>query len=519
MQPKMKAHWLAAIALATLTAVTAVTAQTLADEPAGSTARAARLWRQTNEWRILDEALDLMRIPNESRDRANLDRNAQHLLRMMEQRGLRPRLLEDPDAAPLVYGEWLVPGATTTYVFYAHYDGQPVDPKEWSSPPFEPTVRTGRLDRGGVVVPLNERPAAIDPEWRIYARGAADDKAGIVGLLAAVDALKASGLTPRANIKFVFEGEEETGSAHLERILLTHKALLEADLWVICDGAIHASGRQNVVFGARGVKAFEIVIHGANRDLHSGNFGNWAPNPAMQLAQLLASMKDSEGRVLIEGFNDGAMPLSEMEHRALDALPDNDAETMRSLGLARVDGGGTRLMALHNLPTLNLRGLASGRVGGQIATIIPSTATAAFDMRLVQGITGEQALARVSAHLRRQGFFVTETAPDDAMRLSHPRIAQIIPAPVGYDAVRTPMDAPIAQRLVSAVERARGPLLLIPTIGGSLPLDMIGRALGSPTILVPIGNPDNNQHAKNENLRVGHLWDGIETLAEVLMME
>ncbi len=491
----------------------------VAEAPANPTAIAARAWRQGNEWQILDEYREFLRIPNESTDKANVARNAQHLMRMMERRGLHPRLLEEPDAAPVVYGEWLAANATATYVFYAHYDGQPVEPKEWATPPFEPALRTARMDKGGEIIPPAERGRQVDPEWRIYARGASDDKAGVMALLSAVDALKASGIQPRANLKFVFEGEEEIGSLHLEKILASNKPLLEGDLWVICDGTIHASGRQSIVFGVRGIQPVEITVYGANRDLHSGQFGNWAPNPAMMLAQLLATMKDREGRVLIDGFYDGVIPLTETERKALGEVPNNDDELMRSLGLARVDGGGAKLVDLYYLPTLNIRGLSSGRVGGQVATIIPSTATAAFDIRLVKGITREQAVARLTAHVRKQGFFVTSTPPDEATRLKHDRVAQVVADSVGYEAARTSMDSAVAKKLVASVESVRGPLALLPTAGGSLPLDMIERALGSPTITVPIVNQDNNQHAKNENLRLQNFWDSIEMLAVVLSME
>ena len=197
------------------------------DNPA---ARAAREWRQAREPQLLAEYFEFLKIPNVSRDTVNVRHNAEHLLRMMEKRGLKPRLLEVPGASPAVYGEILAPGAAHTYVFYAHYDGQPVNPKDWATPPFEPVLRTARLDKGGRVVPLPAPGQRLDPEQRIYARSASDDKAQIFAMLAALDSINAAGLKPRANVKFIFEGEEEIDSPHLDKILAANKELLKADL-------------------------------------------------------------------------------------------------------------------------------------------------------------------------------------------------------------------------------------------------------------------------------------------------
>ncbi len=477
---------------------------------------AVKAWRQAHESRVLDEFIQLLRLPNVSQDKPNILRNAEHLIEMMQKRGLNPRLLQVPDATPVVYGEMLAEKPTATYVFYAHYDGQPADAKEWASPPFEPVLRTGRLESGGKVIPFPKAGARIEPDWRIYARSAADDKNSIMAMLAAVDALQASGIRPTVNLKFFFEGEEEIGSTNLEKILALHKELLQGDLWIICDGPVHASGRQNVVFGVRGIKPLEITVHGANRDLHSGQFGNWAPNPAMMLAQLLASMKDQEGRVLIDGFYEGVAPLTDTERKALDAIPFNDAAQMQTLGLARVDGGGAKLAELITLPSFNVRGLSAGRVAGQIATIIPASATAAIDIRLMKGVTRERAVSRVLEHIRKQGFHVTTTEPDEDLRLRHQRIAQVVVPAVGYEAVRTSMDIRVARKVVASIESVRKPLVLQPTLGGSLPLEMIERVLQAPMIVVPMANHDNNQHAKNENLRLQNLWDSIEVLAALM---
>src|SRR5438105_1604222 len=384
--------------------------------PSNPAALAARRWRSAHGRAILEEYFEFLRLPNVSRDSANVRRNAEHVRTMMTRRGIAARLLEAPGAAPVVFGEILTTGATHTYVFYAHYDGQPVTPAEWASPPFTPVLRTGRLDQGGRLATL-PRAGALDPEWRIYARGSADDKAQIAALLYAMDALKAAGMKPRANLEFVFEGEEEVGSLHLDRILKANRDLLRADLWLICDGPEHSSGRQTVMFGARGVQSLEITVYGARRELHSGHYGNWAPNPAMMLAQLLASMKDAEGRVTIAHFYDGVVPLTAAERRAVAEIPNDEPDLKRDLWLARVDGGGRSLQELINEPSLNVRGMASAHVGEQASNIIPSTAVADIDLRLVKGLDHEEQARRVIDHIARQGYHVVDREPDAATRL------------------------------------------------------------------------------------------------------
>src|SRR6185295_14911880 len=244
-----------------------------------------RDYRRAHERQILDEFTRLLALPNIASDRDSIRRNAEFIHEMMQRRGLNPQLLEgkSADTPPAVYGEWKVPGATHSIILYAHYDGQPVDPKAWTaSPPFQPTWRTARADKGGQIVAL-PTVGEINSEWRIYARGASDDKAGVMGILTAFDALKAQNATPAFNIKFLFEGEEEAGSPHLGEIIDLHKELLQSEAWIICDGQVHQSGRKEVVFGARGDQNVDVTVYGPKRPLHSGHYGNWAPNPAMLL--------------------------------------------------------------------------------------------------------------------------------------------------------------------------------------------------------------------------------------------
>ena len=481
-----------------------------------------RDYRRAHEQQIIDEFTRLLAIPNVASDRENIRRNAQFILEMMQRRGLNPRLLEtkSKDTPPAVYGEWKVPGATRSIILYAHYDGQPVDPKQWTaSPPFQPTWRTAAMEAGGQVVSL---PATgeINSEWRIYARGASDDKAGVMGILTAFDALKAQNLAPSINLKFLFEGEEEAGSVHLGDIIDLNKELLQSEAWIICDGPVHQSGRKQVVFGVRGDQNVDVTVYGAKRPLHSGHYGNWAPNPAMTLARLLASMKDDTGRVTIAGWYEGVEPLGDAERRAIAEAPPYDDELRAELGLARTEGDGKSLLELINQPSLNINGFSSGDVGALARNVIPTTAAVVLDLRLVKGNDHQRQVQHLIDHIRKQGFYVIERDPTDEERKQHALIARVTARKGGYNAERTRMDLPISMAVINAVQTtSKDPIVKLPTAGGSLPLSIITDRLRTVTITVPIVNYDNNQHAENENLRLQNLWDGIETLAAVMLMK
>ena len=235
------------------------------------------------------------------------------------------------------------------------------------------------------------------------------------------------------------------------------------------------------------------------------------------LAQLLASMKDADGRVLVPHFYDDVVPLTAEEQHALSELPNNDEALKKDLGLARTEGAGASLSALINEPSLNIRGLASGHVGEAATNVVPSTATASIDLRLVKGLMHDRQAERIIDHIRAQGYFVTSAEPTPEERQAHPRIARVVVEPGGYDAVRTPLDLPVVRPIIAALSAVRIPLSLQPTSGGSVPLSLIERELQTHTVLVPTANPDNSQHSANENLRIGHLWNAIETDAALLM--
>ncbi len=497
----------------TLLAVAAIgSAQT---NPAGL---AARKWREQHEHTILQEFIGLLSIPNVSSDHGGARKTADKIVEMFQARGVATRLVDFPGANPVVFGQITTPGATRTIALYAHYDGQPLDPKEWATPPFQPVIRRGPNEKDGMLIPLPAEGSPINPEWRLYARSASDDKAPILAMAAALDALHQAGIASKANIKFVFEGEEEAGSVNLQKILEAHKELFAADLWIICDGPLHQTRRQQITFGARGDATVDITVYGPRHELHSGHYGNWAPNPALMLVQLLASMKDEKGHVTIDHFYDGIEPLSATEQKALAEIPDVDRELMNEFLIGSTEGSPKKLVELIAEPALNIRGLASSRIGALASNVIPATAMVSLDLRLVKGMDHHQTTQLLIEHMHKQGYYVVDHEPTAAERTGHAKVARVTEKPGGYNASRTPMDLPIAQDVVRAVESARGPSVKLPTSGASVPLDMIEKALGTRTISVPIANHDNNQHSFNENIRIQNLWDGIETMAALLTM-
>jgi acetylornithine deacetylase/succinyl-diaminopimelate desuccinylase-like protein len=463
---------------------------------------AAQQWRAAHEQQILQEFTGLLSIPNVASDKPNIQRNADALVEMLKRRNVAAKQLLAPGANPVVYGEIKTPGAKHTIVFYAHYDGQPVTPDEWETKaPFTPVTKM------------------VNGEPRIYARSASDDKAAILAQLTALDALQSAHIPLKANLRFVWEGEEEAGSTNLGAVLDKYRDELGGDVWLICDGPVDQSGRQSVVFGARGVTHLAITLYGPNRELHSGHYGNWAPNPAMMLAQLLGGMKDANGHVLIPHFYDGVAPLSPLEQQAIAEAPRNEDKLRQEFELGHTDGDGKPLLALLNEPSLNIDGFVSARTGAKANNVIPSTATVDIDLRLVKDLDWKTQQQRVVDYIASQGYFVTDAPPDKAMLLAHKKVAYVKLDTVGYNAVRTPMDLPIAHEVIVAVESARGPVVKLPTMGGSVPLEVIEKTLSTHTIMVPIANYDNNQHSANENIRLQNLWDGIETMAALETME
>ena len=466
---------------------------------------------------IVSELIELVSIPNTASDTENIRRNATLLRDMLRRRGFSTDLLET-DSNPLVWGELKVPGAQRTLLFWAHYDGQPVDPKAWKqASPYVPVLRAGRLEDGARDIPVSRTLEKFDPNWRLYGRSVSDDKGPIVTLLAALDALKGAGLAASSNVRVVLDGE--AGSPSLAAAIPRYRDKLTADVVFLLEGPAHPSGRATMAFGVRGFLALDITVYGPKVGVNSGNYGNWVPNPALRLARLLASMKDDKGRVLVNGFYDGIVPLTPEEQAMLDAVPDAPASLMKLFGIASPERSDLSLQQALQLPTLNIRGLSSASVGTDATLLIPDRAVAFLDVRLAKETPVKQVADKLLAHIAEQGFHVVHSEPDDETRARYPQIAKVVLRGGASEGWRTSPLGPEARLATEAVARLLGERpILMRTLGQRINVGQFIDVMGVPAIVLSTVNFDNNQTAANENLRLGHLFDGILTIAAVLTM-
>src|SRR5262249_25388013 len=365
------------------------------------------------------------------------------------------RLIETP-GNPVVYGDWLGAEGAPTILFYGHYDVQPVDPVElWQSPPFEATVRDGE----------------------IYARGSADDKGQVFMHLKAVEAhLKQNGRLP-LNMKFIIEGEEEIGSAHLDDFVRPHRAELSADVVVISDSPMFARGVPSICYGLRGLAYFQIDLRGSSTDLHSGSFGGAVANPAIVLAQMLAQMKDRSGRVKIPGFYDDVVALQDAERKAWASLPFNEKQYKKDFGIPRPYGetGYTTLERTWARPTFEVNGLLSGFTGEGAKTVLPAVAMAKVSMRLVPNQDPDKIAALFEAHVK-------DVAPKT--------VALKVTRMHGGRPWMTSYDNPYVQAAGRAIEKGFGRKPVFTREGGSIPVvSTFQEELGLPSVLFGVGLP------------------------------
>src|SRR5436190_1253961 len=474
---------------------------------ASTTLADVRAWRAQHEREILAEFEQLLAIPNLASDTPNIQRNAEAIVALFAKRNLPARLLRVAGAPPLIVADLVSPGAKQTIAFYAHYDGQPVDKSKWKSDPWTPVMRDAR---GNDVDWKNAK--TIDAEWRIYARSAGDDKAPIIAMLAAIDALRAENKKPSVNIRFIFEGEEEAGSDHLGAYFAAYPDVLRPDAWFVCDGPVHQSRRMQLFFGARGVVDLELTVYGPIRGLHDGHYGNWVPNPIVRLTHLIDSMRHENGRIPIAGFFDQVRAPDTAEREALSKVPPVEADLKREfqIGSTEAESLDERIM----LPALNVRGIESGHVGPQGSNTIQPEARASIDFRMVPNETPESIKPLVERHIESQGYVIVRDTPDAATRLAHPKLVRVNWGH-GNPSARTCLDLPLSRKVAATLAAGGHDPVLLPTLGGSVPMYLFQQPAGTPVIGFPIANHDDNQHAADENLRLQNLWDGIEMFAAV----
>lgn len=464
----------------------------------------------------LQEYHDFLSIPNDANYPEQLEPNMQWVEQAFRKRGFQTRRLPT-EGLELILAERPAPGANKTILFYVQVDGQPVDPSKWEQPtPFTPTLKERQADGSWKPLPweqlADEKP---DPDWRIFARSSADAKGPINMFLAALSAVDEAGIQARYNIKVIMDCEEELGSPHLPAAVEKHRDALKADWLLILDGPMHPSNRPALAFGARGIMDITLTTYGPRVPQHSGHYGNYAPNPALHLAQLLASMKDEQGRVTIPGFYDG-INLGDEVRRILAQTPDDEAAIQKLIGIAEPDQVGRNLQEALQYPSLNIRGMASAWIGKEARTIIPATATAEIDVRLVKECDPERLAGLIRRHIEEQGYHLTDGAPTEEERMQYPRLASMKHS-VSYQAFRTELDSPLGVWLDACLTKTWGAApVKIRTMGGSIPISPFVNTLNIPAVAVPLANSDNNQHSPNENLRLGNYFDGVRTCVGVL---
>lgn len=435
-----------------------------------------------------------------------------------EARGLRTQRI--PTArSPLLLAERENADAEKTVLVYLQSDGQPVDPSAWhQDDPFIPVLKAQRDDGTWEQLPWEALDREANPNWRVFARAASDSKGPMTQFLVAMDILNQAGHELDYNLKVIIDTEEEMGSPHLPQAVIDNRELLAADMLLIFDGPPHASNEPTVKFGARGIVTVTLQAYGPRVAQHSGHYGNYAPNPAFHLSRILASMKDAHGRVVIPGFYDG-VELSDEVREILAAVPDDEVAIRAALGIARADVIGDNLQESVQYPSLNIRGLSSGWVGEESRTIVPATATAEIDVRLVKESDPDHLLSLIREHIEEQGYYVIDREPTEQERQTRTGIVTFT-SNFSYAAYRSGFDEAAGVVARKGLRHLYGEEpILIRTSGGSIPISPFVETLGVPAASVPTVNIDNNQHSPNENLRLGNFKEGIAMLVSVLSQD
>lgn len=462
---------------------------------------------QAQEATFIAGLVPLLEQPSISHMTADVRQCAVLLRDLLQQEGAQAEIMET-GGNPVVYGEIAGARDDVTVVLYNHYDVKPVEPlNAWHSEPFRPLFRYGRVEDGAAVVQdWQALDAAARRACLVYGRGSGDDKGPLYSNLMALRTMRAVAGQPPCRMKFLYDGEEEIGSPHLPAFLRQHRERFQGQVMVIADGPMHPSGRPTVSLGVRGVMTLEIRLHTANQILHSGHYGNAVPNAAWDLVQLLATMRDPAGTCLIEDFYRDARPPSPDEQQLLANIPFNEADMRAFLGIERWDGPTELSFYDQTLfrPTFNINGLSAGTTGAARSTVIPHQATASIDVRLVANMNMDTVCRRIVEHVQAR-------CPGAQVTLLH-----------GYEAYKVAVSHPQVQHVVAAMHELcttmgeTAPPIILPTMGGSLPLHDLAQALEMPLISVPLANHDDNQHAPDENLRLGHFLQGISTMLSVV---
>ena len=460
---------------------------------------------------------ELLAIPNDAHYPEDIEKNVQWCEKNFEKRGFDTKRLET-ETVPLLLAERRIENVNAkTVLIYLQLDGQPVDPNFWyQDNPYQAVLKQSSADGGWEIIDWNKvNSQDMNLDWRIFARSTADSKGAVMTFITAIDMMLDQNIEPNFHIKVIMDFEEELGSPHLPDAVVQYRKDLKADMLVIFDGPRHMVNEPTLTFGARGICDVTLKVFGPYFPQHSGHYGNYVPNPAVRLSKLISSMKDDYGRVTIPNFYEG-IEISEDVKKILRGVPDDENKIKVKMGIAAPDQVAPNYQESLQYPSLNVRGMLSGWVGEAKRTIIPSSATAELDIRLVLESDPIRLINLVRSHIESEGYFVIDRKPTSRERSKYDRICQF-KARVSYLAFRTDFDSDVGIWLERALSKAFGKKPIQQrTSGGSIPISPFVNELGIPAVTVPTVNRDNNQHSPNENLRLGNYFDGIKTVYAIL---
>ena len=466
----------------------------------------------------IEELKDFIALPNDALIPDDMNQNLVWLTEKFSERGFSTRLIST-SGIPLFFAELEGKNKDApTLLIYMHFDGQSVDPAKWDQQdPYKVVLKEKNGDQWKNL-DWNALDTGINPEWRLFGRSTSDDKGPIIMLLNAIDMLKTDGVEIPINLKVILDGEEEKSSKPLPQAVKENRDLLQADVLMINDGPVHPSQKPTLVYGCRGITSLSITTFGPIRPQHSGHYGNYAPNPGFRLFHLLGSMKDENGKVLVKGYYDG-IELDEMTQKVLRSVPDDVSSLHETLAIHSPETVGAFYQESLQYPSLNVRGLQSGWVGKKARTIVPDKATAEIDLRLVVETDGTRLKSLVKEHIQNKGYYIIDRLPTMEERMTYPLIAMVKEGSV-TDAFRTDLNDPYGQWMEKVLsDTFKEDVVKIRTMGGTVPIAPFINALNIPAIILPVVNPDNNQHSPNENLRIGQITFGLQVFYNLLRTE
>tara|TARA_R110000744_G_scaffold369662_1_gene479952 strand:- start:1115 stop:2629 length:1515 start_codon:yes stop_codon:yes gene_type:complete len=458
--------------------------------------------------------IDILSIPNDANFPDDIEKNIKWCENAFIKRKFITSRIET-EGSPLLLAERKYKNSEKTVLIYLQVDGQPVDTTKWNQKsPYLPVVKR-KNSKGEWTKVDNFSIDSYNEDWRVFARSASDAKGPVAMFLTSLDAVEELNISPNYNIKVIMDFEEEMGSPNLSKAVEDNTDALKSDMLIIFDGPLHDTNKPTLEFGARGISTLILTTYGPIVPQHSGHYGNYAPNPALGLAQLLASMKDSYGRVIIPGFYDGIV-INAKTRKILDAVPDDEDFIKDKLQIGSIDSIGTSYQEAIQYPSLNIRGMQSGWINQEARTIIPAWARAEIDIRLVLESNPAKLLTLLKEHIEKQGYYITDKVPTKQERMNYAKVVTLT-YDYAYQSFRTDFDSDIGIWLKRALEKAyNDDIIRVRMGGGSVPIAPFVNKLSIPAVIVPTVNIDNNQHSPNENLRIGNYRDGIRTMIAIL---